>query len=227
MRPKIAMCACSARGKSFRTRGVHVSSNRVCFSCVSPLNGVAGIRLKMPIFIGVRGNVTTVTLTRVKNTAARRVGTTVPRFEKISHHFSFGVGGSRVIFLDSCTRRPRRVQRDMDSVHGLCPGQGVATIFRPRLCAHAHSFCRSFTRDLSLLSRIVLLSVCPTQRTPVPKMDDRLVCSGLHPNVRGDVYSGRRVVRMLGGGGLSMLVALKTKSVSGCIPRVCRLLGSE
>lgn len=194
---------------------------------MKPSVHVSGVRLKMPMDVGVRGNITTVTLTRLGKIAPRRVGRKVTDFQNISHQFSFGVGGGQVMFLDSCTRRPSRVGRDIVSVHRLCQSGGVATIFRPRLCAHAHSFCGSFTSDLSLLSRIVLMSVCPTHRRPVPKMDDQLVCSGLHPNVRGDVYGGRRVLSMLGTGRVRMLVALKTKSVSGCIPNVYSLLSQE
>lgn len=192
---------------------------------MSPLNGVGGVRLNIPIDVGVRGKMTTVTLTRVDKLASRRVGENVTDFHKMSHHFSFGVGGSGIIFLDSCTRRPSRVGRDVLSVHTLCQSGGLATIFRPRLCAHAHSFCGSFTSDLSLLSRIVLMSVCPTHRRPVPNIADGLVCSRLHPNVRGDVYGGRRVLSMLDGGSVRMLVALNTNSVSGCMPRVYKLLG--
>lgn len=224
MRPNITACACSHGRNSFRTRGVHVKGNRVFVSFITPSAHVGSVRLNIPIDVGVRGNITTVTLTRLDNTASRRVGRNVTDFHKISHHFSFGLGGSQVMFLDSCTRRPTRVTRDIGSIHRLCRSGGVAIVFRPRLCAHAHSFCHSFTSDLSLSSRIVLARVCPTHRRPVPNIADRLVCSGLHPNVRGYVYEGRSILDLLTRGRARMLMILKTNSLSGCTPRVARLL---
>lgn len=226
MRSNIGVCRCDRSRNSFRTRGVGVRGNKVAFSFVSPVRGIANMRLKRPIPVGVAGNITTVTVTRLGNYATSRLHGKVGACKNISHHFSFGVGGSGLMFLSSCTRRPGRVCRDTGDVHRLCGSHGVATVFRPRLCAHAHSFCGSFTGDLDLLSRIVLYSVCPTHRRPVPKIASGLVCSGLGPNMRGDVVRGRSMLNLIGDHSFSMLIILKTNSLSGCIPRVAGVLRS-
>ncbi len=227
IRSNIHICACSHSGNSCRTRGVHVKNNRVIVSFIRPRNVIGSVHLNIPLDIGVSGNITTVTVTHLTNIDSRRLHTNVSDFEKIRQHFSFGLGDSLGICLDSCTRRPTRVHRDTLSVHRLCIKHGIATVFRPRLCSHARSFCQRFTRDLSLFSRIVLASVCPTHRTPVPNIADTLVCSGLTPRIRGRVVNGSSMLTTIRtqGDRLRVLIALNTNSVRGCTSSVIGVLG--
>ncbi len=183
--------------------------------------------MNIPIDVGVRGKLTTVTLTRLTNIATARLGTKVSSFHKMSHHFSFQLGDRGAIFLASCTRRPTRVERDVRSIQRLCHSHGVVTVFRPRLCSHAESFCGRFTRDLSLTSRILLASVCPTHRGPVPKIADRLICSGVTSNIRGRLYEGRRISRCVHHSSTSIFILLKTKSLRSSTPLVARVLEGQ
>lgn len=92
-------------------------------------------------------------------------------------------------------------------------------MFRPRACAHAGTLLPRFTGTLDLTSRIMITSVCTTERASALKVSSRSLrghvrrlkapyrCFPAFSRVRGCLLSGYRRN--------SLLVAVKTKSIMG------------
>ncbi len=225
IRTSIHIFDCStSKGTSFCTSGVHVNSNGLLFSFIAPSYHITSIGLNIPILVGIRGTITTVTLNCLGNIAPSRLQTTVRSFDNVHHHFSFRCHSRGLIIISSCTRRFMRLRTSLHSLGTLCTGHGSIIIFRPRLCDHARSFCHRFTRTLSLTRRIILMRVCPTHRRPVPNIASRVVCS-LVASPIGELAAGRRLISALHRLSFSILLAIKTKSVSACVPHLVRTFG--
>ncbi|MBR1733714.1 MAG: UDP-N-acetylmuramate--L-alanine ligase [Alloprevotella sp.] len=174
----------------FHAENLRIGDGRITFDFVSPLGGIEGIELGVPVSINVDNSIAAMALAQIAGAGADEIRAAMASFSGVDRRFDFKLKTDRIVFLSDYAHHPEELRQSILSVREVFNGRRLTGIFQPHLYTRTRDFYHEFADSLSLLDEVLLTDIYPAREEPLPGVTSRLILDNLRAGIP------KRLVRM-------------------------------
>jgi UDP-N-acetylmuramate--alanine ligase len=151
----------------------YVEDNNISFMIHFPDNSTIQTHLLSGSNHNIENAVAAASLAFSLGVGPANIGKALTSFKGVKRRFEYHVNSQNLIMIDDYAHHPQELRALINSVRSLYDKQELFLIFQPHLFSRTQEFEDDFAEVLSLVDKLVLLTIYPAREEPIPGVTSR------------------------------------------------------
>ncbi len=208
----------------FRAENAVIGEKGITFDFVSPLGGVPGVRLSLPVEVNIENCVAAMALAQLCGCTAEELRYGAATFAGVARRFDVKLKTPRHVLVSDYAHHPKEIVRSAESLRRMFPGRRLTAVFQPHLYSRTRDFYKEFASALSLFDEVFLCEIYPAREQPIEGVTSRLIYDNLAPGVAKEMTEPDKVGDIVRNRETDVLVVLGAGDLDSRVPALVRIL---
>ncbi len=151
----------------FHISNLHVEDNNISFMIHFPDNSTIQTHLLSGSNHNIENAVAAASLAFLLGVEPANIGKALTSFKGVKRRFEYHVNSENFIMIDDYAHHPQELRALINSVRSLYDKEELFLIFQPHLFSRTQEFEDDFAEVLSLVDKLVLLTIYPAREEPI------------------------------------------------------------